>query len=221
MNGADNLPFGAAPAAPAALASPGGRRYRRRVTDPSPSPASDAPSLWAWVLRAMAEPTVRRAVLTLQDAYGMSGSLVLWCAWAPRAGCVPGEATAVEIARHIEAFDRFVVRRLREVRRHLASPRPGYAADGVAGLRREVYEAELAGERLLLTRLEAETRACPDADAPEDRAAAAMGLFTLCRDNLELPVLLADDLGDSGPAALFAQVDALAPAASPQGAEDG
>ena len=182
--------------------------------------SSDAPSLWAWVLDAMAVPELRSAVLTLQDAYGMSGSLVLWCAWAPRAGCVPPEETAVEIARHIEAFDRFAVRRLREVRRHLASPRPGYDDDAVAALRREVYEAELAGERLLLTRLERETRACLDARAPRDGAAAAVRLFTLCRDDLELPVLLADDLGESGPRALFERVNALAPAAAPRGASE-
>ena len=162
----------------------------------------------------MAIPALRDAVLTLQDAYGTSGSLVLWCAWAPRAGCVPPEETAVEIARHIEAFDRFAVRRLREVRRHLASPRPGYDDEAVAGLRREVYEAELAGERLLLARLERETLACPDARPTDDASMAAMRLFTLCRDNLELPVLLADDLGESGPRALFERVDALAPDAS-------
>ena len=182
--------------------------------------ATDAPSLWSWVLDAMAVRALRDAVLTLQDAYGMSGSLVLWCAWAPRAGCVPPDETAVQIARHIEAFDRFAVRRLREVRRHLASPRPGYDDDEIARLRREVYEAELAGERLLLTRLECETRACPDAAAPSSVSAAAARLFALCRDNLELPVLLADDLGESGPRALFEQVDALAPEVPPVAASE-
>ena len=146
----------------------------------------------------------------------MSGSLVLWCVWAPRAGCVPDDGAALEIARHIGALDRFAVRRLREVRRHLASPRSGYDAGGVAALRLQVYEAEVAAERLLLDRLERETRACPSGTAPQGEAAsdaAARRLFSLCRDDLELPVLLADDLGASGPGALFDSLLALAPAA--------
>ena len=193
------------------------------MTDPRPSALPNASGgtpgggLWTWSVRALAIPPLRRALLTLQDAYGMSGSLVLWCAWAPMAGLLPPDERALGIAKRTEALDRFAIRRLREVRRHLASPRPGYDAGGVSALRLRIYEAELDAERLVLDRLDRETRGCPGIAAPGgaegDAHAAARALFTLCRDNLELPVLLADDLGASGPGALFEQILAHAPPA--------
>ena len=217
-------------AAPRAWSAPPRPASQSPVTDPRPPAPTDASDsapggdLWAWSVRALAIPPLRRAILTLQDTYGMSGSLVLWCAWAPMAGLLPPHERALGIAKRTEALDRFAIRRLREVRRHLASPRSGYDPDAVAALRLRIYEAELDAEHLVLDRLDDETRRCPDLAAPhtdpEEARAAARGLFTLCRDNLELPVLLADDLGASGPGALFEQILAHAPPAREAATKD-
>ena len=171
-----------------------------------PAPAE---SLWSWSLRVLEDEEARRALLTLQDAHGLNGSLMLWSAWCDRAGLSLGDEDARRIVASVHGMDRYVVRRLREVRRYAASPRPGYDADGLSALRREVYQAELAAERLIQQRLEADTLAvCALAG---DGTEIGPRLAGLCAAALETPVLLADDLGASGPPGLFATLAAHAP----------
>ena len=174
------------------------------MTTPAPSEP-----LWDWSLRAMEAPGARAALLALQDGHGLNGSLLLWAAWCDRAGLSLGEEDARRIVQAVHDIDRYVVRRLREVRRYAASPRPGFDADGLALVRRGAYRGELEGERLILDRLSAETLvACTSARADE---AVGERLARLCAHALESPVLLADDLGAAGPMALFGALMAHAP----------
>lgn len=170
---------------------------------------------WAWSVTAMAVPAVRAAALRLQDAHTLNANLALWCLWCAREGHELSDVGVAGVARHVHGMDRYAVRRLREVRRYLSSPRPGFSAEGLTTLRREVYEAELAGERLIQLRMEADTLAASErTPPPEDEPAfaeAARRLFTLCRRDLETPVLLADDRGPFGPDALFGEMIEHAP----------
>lgn len=173
-------------------------------------------AFWDWSVVAMAVPALRGAALRLQDAHTLNANLALWCLWCARAGLELSDKEIGEVVRHAHDMDRYVVRRLREVRRFLSSPRPGYPPAGLATLRREIYEAELAGERLVQLRMEADTlrRATFEAVPPADEeafAAQARRFFTLCRRDLETPVLLADDRGPLGPAALFGVMAENAP----------
>ena len=176
---------------------------------PLPSEPTTRKSLWPWSLLVLEDETARRALLRLQDGHGINGSLVLWAAWCGRAGLDLSEADAERLIRSVSAMDRYVVRRLREVRRHAASPRPGFDAEGLRALRRDVYEAELAAERLIQDRLEADTLAACGRCAPDDEAARA--LFAACVRALETPVLLADDRDAAGPERLFATLLEQAP----------
>ena len=181
----------------------------RRMPPPAPSEPPSEP-LWDWSLRTMQGEEARRALLALQDGHGLNGSLMLWAAWCDRAGLCLAEEDARRIIASVHEMDRYVVRRLREVRRYAASPRPGYDAPALAALRREVYEAELAAERLIQARLEADTLAVCAPRGGDDETGPR--LARLCARALESPVLLADDLGESGPFALFATLMAHAPA---------
>ena len=179
------------------------------MTALSPVPAAAARTLWSWSLSVLEDEAARRALLQLQDGYGLNGSLALWAAWCGRAGVDLPEDDARKIIGSVSAMDRYVVRRLREVRRHAASPRPGFDADGLRTLRRDVYEAELAAERLIQDRLEADTLAACRRCAPDDGTART--LFAACVRALETPVLLADDRDEAGPSRLFETLLAQAP----------
>ena len=171
-------------------------------------PAPTEP-LWDWSLRTMEGDAAKRALLALQDGHGLNGSLMLWAAWCDRAGLSLTDEDAKRIIHDVHDLDRYVVRRLREVRRYAASPRPGLAPEGLAAVRRGAYRAELEGERLILGRLSADTlSACSLAKADE---APGEHLARLCARALESPVLMADDLGAAGPMALFADLLAHAP----------
>ena len=166
-------------------------------------------SLWDWSLRTMEAPGAKRALLALQDGHAMNGSLMLWAAWCDHAGLSLADADAVRIVHGVHDLDRYVVRRLREVRRYAASPRPGFAPEGLAALRQGAYRAELEGERLILGRLSADTLAACSLAKGDD--APGRRLARLCARALESPVLMADDLGAAGPMALFADLLAHAP----------
>jgi uncharacterized protein (TIGR02444 family) len=168
---------------------------------------------------------LREAALRLQDAHTLNANLALWCLWCAREGFELPDGEVSRLTAHVHDMDRYVTRRLREVRRFLSSPRPGFPPDGLQALRREIYEAELAGERLIQLRMERDTRATARAPSPPaDEAAfeeAARRLFAFCRDDLETPVLLADDRGPFGPDALFGTMieHAPRPAAAGVGSE--
>lgn len=168
-----------------------------------------AEPLWDWSLRAMEAEPALRALLTLQDAHGLNGSLMLWAAWCDRARLALTDEDAERIIGGVHDLDRYIVRRLREVRRHAASSRPGFDEDGMRSLRRDVYRAELAAECLLQGRLSVETLAICDLAGDEDDVGHR--LFAACARALETPVLLADDLGAAGPDRLFATLMAHAP----------
>ena len=166
-------------------------------------------SLWAWSLRATEVADARDALLALQDGHGLNGSLMLWAVWCEAAGLCLTDEDARRIVEQVHPMDRYAVRRLREVRRYAASPRPGYGADALSALRAQVYRAELAAERLIQTRLETETLAARLSGPPP--AGEGVRLARLCARALETPVLLADDLGQAGPGALFERLRASAP----------
>ncbi|WP_162178294.1 TIGR02444 family protein [Parvularcula oceani] len=161
---------------------------------------------WTWSTALLRDAEARRVSLALQDRYSINANVALWCVWTAHSGYVLEEEEARRILDHIEPMDAYVVRRLREVRRYLSAPHPGYPLVELVRLRRETYEAELAGERLVQLRLEAATRML--AGPPGLRGGAEAGhearrLFSISRAHLEMPVVLADDLGPESPVALF------------------
>nr|WP_246408707.1 TIGR02444 family protein [Parvularcula dongshanensis] len=187
--------------------------YTDTMAAPDLHRLAESGRLWAWSVSALEDDGLRRAAVALQDGYAFNVNLALWSVWAARLGYVLRDEEVVEIVEGVQAMDRYVVRRLREVRRYLAAPKPGYPLSDLARLRTETYEAELAGERLVQLRLEAATLpfAIDETRSEEGGRHHARRLFTLCQRQLENPVVLADELGPEGPGALFATVLDLAP----------
>ena len=177
------------------------------VTAGMPAPAPRQ-SLWSWSLRALEVPEARGALLALQDGHGLNGSLMLWAAWCDRAGLALTDAEATRIVGRIHEMDRYVVRRLREVRRYVDAPRPGYDRAALSALRAEAYRTELMGEQLIQARLQEETLATCALGA---RPGTGARLARACARALETPVIMADDRGAAGPVALFATLLAHAP----------
>jgi uncharacterized protein (TIGR02444 family) len=121
-------------------------------------------TLWDYALGAWQAPGVSEACLRLQDLHGQCAPLLLWRAWAARAGreidgaCIDA---AVSLARRWEGE---IIAPLRKARRALDGPFAGPEEDAIRRLRPNVRAAELDAERALLIGLEALTPSSADAD---------------------------------------------------------
>jgi uncharacterized protein (TIGR02444 family) len=164
---------------------------------------------WAWSRLALEDGPLRQALLTLQDAYGLNASLVLWCRWTELEGLGLTREDAITGIESGLAMDLYVVKRLRESRRFLATPRAGYPAEAMQRLRTEIHETEIAGEALIHARLEELTRARAAPEAA-DRL-SGLDLFQLFRATVDVPMITAGTRGLDSPAALFETVRRLLP----------
>ncbi len=109
-------------------------------------------SLWDWAVQAYGRPGVADACLDLQDRHGQSVPLLLWAAWGALHGRRLGDTTLAAGADLARAWEEIAVGPLRQVRRQLAAPIGGLAAQD---LREQVKAAELSAERALIQALEA------------------------------------------------------------------
>lgn len=115
---------------------------------------SDA-GLWDWAVRAYAADGVEEACLHLQDAAGQNIPLLLWAAWAARAGRAP-DADALEAACDIaRTWQDAAIAPLRAVRRTLKARHPDLEDADREAVRTQVKAVELEAERRLLAALEA------------------------------------------------------------------
>lgn len=108
---------------------------------------------WDWIADLYARPGVKDACLRLQDDHGVPVTLLLWGLWRASRGRFLDPPTAATLALSVEAE---VTAPLRAVRRALSG------AEDAAPARAAILSAELAGERLMLDRLEA----LPEPEAP-------------------------------------------------------
>lgn len=112
------------------------------------------PTLWRFALGLWRDKNVERVCLRLQDDYGVPVATLLVALWLARGGRRPDAALGRRLSGHAERFEQRYLRPLRAVRRRAAE-------DGAAELKRQIQEAELEGERLLLEQLAGLARTQP------------------------------------------------------------
>ena len=160
------------------------------------TPDEAAASLWNWSLKVYADPSVKEALLALQDRYFMNANLVLWSIWAARVGWSFSPDQVREVAANVDDFATHGAERLREIRRYLSGPKPGYPMETLAPLRKEVLAAELHAERLIQDRLAALTIDLGGDPAPspvEGGDGFALAHFAHLPLRLEKPLILGDE----------------------------
>lgn len=105
-------------------------------------------SLWRFAVKAWHDKTVERTCLRLQDDYGVPVAALLAALWLARRGRTPDAALGRRLRRQADQFEQDWLHPLRAIRRRAAQ------GTGTAELKRQVQEAELTGEKLLLEQLE-------------------------------------------------------------------
>ena len=111
--------------------------------------------LWRFAVTLWRDRGIERACLRLQDECAVPVAAVLVALWAATSGRRPDAALGRRILITAEQFEGEYLRPLREVRRRAA------AGQGTGELKRQIQEAELEGERLLLQQLGALAGAAP------------------------------------------------------------
>ncbi|UYG03593.1 TIGR02444 family protein [Halomonas sp. LR3S48] len=106
--------------------------------------------LWDFALDFYARPGVEAACLLLQDEAGVDVCELLWRCWLHRHGLALAQEPAGLAA--IRCWQEEVTRPLRTLRRHLKAQAAHSA--GVAEVRQQIQQAELAAERVTLERLQ-------------------------------------------------------------------
>lgn len=170
------------------------------------TPDEAAASLWNWSLEVYADPQVKEALLALQDRYFMNANLVLWSIWAARSGWSFSPDQVRELAGSVDDFATHGAERLREIRRYLSGPKPGFETETLAPLRKEVLAAELHAEHLIQNRLACMTIALGGDPAPspvEGGDGFAWAHFNHLPLRLEKPLILGDEQGPGTKSALF------------------
>lgn len=164
--------------------------------------------IWQWSLKIYDLPHVKDALLALQDRYRIDINLTLWAIWSARLGYRLDEAAIQAVTADIEAISHYGVARLREVRRFLSAPKPGFPAQEVAELRGMLLDAELRAERLIQQRLEGLTITTfgKHRTGDEEWKAAARAHFNAIGTCLEKPILVVDESKSGAPEELFDQV---------------
>jgi uncharacterized protein (TIGR02444 family) len=112
----------------------------------------DAP-LWRFALRLWRDKRIERVCLRLQDEHGVPVAVLLTALWLSEAGRRPDPALGRRLLAFAEQFEADYLRPLRAVRRRAAD------GQGTVELKRQIQEAELEGERLLLEQLSRQAQA--------------------------------------------------------------
>jgi uncharacterized protein (TIGR02444 family) len=118
---------------------------------------------WRFAVRLWKDRAVERACLRLQDEFSVPVAAVLVALWAASTGRRPDPALGRRLLALAEQFEADYLTPLRAVRRRAAGDQGG------AELKRQIQEAELEGERLLLARLGKLAAALPAGDEPASR----------------------------------------------------
>lgn len=152
--------------------------------------------LWRFAVRQWRNKTVERTCLRLQDECGAPVAALLAALWLAGQGRAPDKALGRRLRGHADQFEDTYLRPLREVRRRAAG------GAGTSELKRQIQEAELEGERLLLEQLGQLAGSIPGETpqstlrwlrmvVPEDAA--------LCDDQQALLMALAEAVGEATP----------------------
>lgn len=172
-----------------------------------PMKAEDAAAaFWEWSLAVYAHDEVKDTLLTLQDRHHLNVNVMLWCIWAARQGWAFETKQVQLITDAVDPFSRYGIERLREVRRYLSSPKPGFDEAALRELRQDLLLVELKGERLVQTRLAeltVELGGSPVPPARRETDEIARRHFRNVGPSLEKPVLLADSHGSAAAGELF------------------
>jgi uncharacterized protein (TIGR02444 family) len=138
--------------------------------------AEDSDDLWRFSLRFYAVPGVSEALIALQDRDGLDVNLMLFALWLGVSG--RGRLSNRRLAaadRAIGTIRAKVVEPLRALRRKLKSDPDA----GVQRLREGVQALELAGEKLVQTRLARVAGPIGDEFSPDAGIATALGNLAL------------------------------------------
>lgn len=111
---------------------------------------------WAFVLDFYARPGMSQACLALQDSLGVDVTVLLHAIWLHCAfGITPDATEVAAFDKLVEPWRKQVIAPLRGARRHVKAESSGLAPEYLAGLRRQIADAELKAERGALALLAA------------------------------------------------------------------
>ncbi|MEM1380766.1 MAG: TIGR02444 family protein [Pseudomonadota bacterium] len=161
-------------------------------------------SLWDYAVKVYGLPGVKDALLKLQDRYHLDVNAVLWGLWCARYGFALDEDQAEAVLTTTKDFALHTTRPLRAVRLFLSAPKVGFSAEDLKTLRDDVLQIEVKSEELVLKRLDAVTTSLVEASGSPDafRERSAF-FFTLARENVDTPIMIADEEGPESPGGLF------------------
>lgn len=129
---------------------------------------------WDWSVATYAKDRLAAELLDMQDRFGLSVNLLLWCAWCARGHAEIPELELRRAADLCARWGREVSEPLRAARRALKHPPPEADAASAARLRKSVADAELAAEEIEQRMLEALARErLPALAAPGDATGRA------------------------------------------------
>jgi len=115
-------------------------------------------SLWRFAVQRWRQRPIERACLRLQDEYGSPVAAVLTALWLASEGRPPDAALGRRVRAQADQFETTWLQPLRTLRRQAAQE------PATGELKRQIQEAELVGERLLLEQLEQLVGKLPAAD---------------------------------------------------------
>ncbi|MEE4209002.1 MAG: TIGR02444 family protein [Parvularcula sp.] len=167
-------------------------------------------SLWDYAVASYGAPGVADTLLKLQDRHRVGVQLVLWALWCGRYGFSFPDQDIHELIGETDVFARHTTERLRSVRRYLKTPKAGFAPDDLQRLREDVLRIELKSEELVMRRLDDLTRQAGEPNETlGDFAVRSERLFTLARERMDIPSMIADESSGSSPLGLFRKAQAL------------
>lgn len=167
--------------------------------------------LWDYATAVYGLPQLKQTFLRLQDQYHIDVNATLWCLWCARYGIAFAEGDVERILSKVEPMAQHATRPLRTVRLFLSSPKAGFDPDEIASLRAAVLDLEIRSEKLVLCRLDDLTREIMVGTLEQvTRATYGIELFTLARELMDTPTLIADEEGPSSPNTLFRTASRIA-----------
>jgi uncharacterized protein (TIGR02444 family) len=113
------------------------------------------PSFWTFSLKFYSQPGIGEICLDLQDRFGVDVNIVLYGLWQAHRGRRLSEDDIREVIEFAASWQKNVVEPLRNVRRFLKIPPPGWPSQEVALLRQQVKAEELQAEHLQQNAMEA------------------------------------------------------------------
>ncbi|ADM10397.1 hypothetical protein PB2503_11764 [Parvularcula bermudensis HTCC2503] len=167
---------------------------------------------WQWSLQLYGHSDVKDRLLILQNRYQYDVNIVLWCLWTAVMGWRLQDDDVASITATVDDMANYVVRRIREIRVYITTPKAHFPDRPLRLLRDHLLTSELMGEKMIQERLARETVQRLGTPNAKDWAMDALASlhFNLVSERQPLAWLSAQNPSHETPHTLFAGVVAAA-----------